>query len=358
MRGHITSQELHLVSDGAIQPESLPEISRHLDACPLCARRAEELVDIRALAATLRDTLGVDEHPEMSDLTSYVDDELDPTAREWIDTHLEWCARCGEDITDLRAEQQTLRDGWHAWQWIAAGIFMAGAIGAGMMWLQNRSTVPALPPRARVHVVPPIVPHVAPTPRSDAWIELEQSVLAAGRIDPPAILRTLRPATQTLRGSETVTQTRLSPAGEVVADDRPVLSWTATPDAKYVVMIFASEEPVATSPALTDTHWTPPQPLQRGATYSWQVETRGANGSSTIAPAPPQPEALFRIVDATTLADIDAARRAHPDDQLLLGILYGRAGMRSRALAEPESHLASHPADARAGILADGVRRW
>lgn len=354
MRGHITSQELHLASEGAIKSQSLLEISQHLDTCAECARRAEGLVDLEGLAGTLRDALAVDEHPGMPELTAYAGDELDAAAREWVDVHLEGCARCREDVADLREEQESLGGGWRKWQWIAAGILIAGAIGAGTIWLRSGSRVPAPPPVASVRAAR----RGAPAPQPDVWSDLERSVLAAGRIDPPPVLHTLRPEAQTLRGSQTAAGAELHPAGEVIDDNRPVLTWTATAGARYVVMIFAGEEPVATSPPLSDAHWRPPQPLRRDTTYSWQVETRGADGSSNIAPAPPQPEALFRIADAESLADIDAAGRSHPADHLLLAILYARAGMKTRALAELDSHLASHPSDAGASALADGIRRW
>jgi hypothetical protein len=356
MRGHITSEELHLASEGAIEPDSLLEISQHLDTCADCARRAEGLVDLDALAGTLRDALSVDGHPGMPELTAYADDELEGSAREWVDAHLEGCIRCREDLSDLRSEQQSLASGsgWRKWQWIAAGILIAGAIGAGTMWLQSGSRAPASPPAAGIR--PPH--HDVPAPPHDAWSDLERSVLAAGKIDPPPILHTLRPAAQTLRGNETAVGAELHPAGEVIDDDRPRLTWTATPGARYIVMIFAGEEPVATSGPLSDAQWRPPQALRRGTTYSWQVETKAADGTSTIAPTPPQPEALLRIADAETLADIEAAGLSHPADHLLLAILYARAGMKTRALAELDSHLMSHPSDAGASALADGIRRW
>jgi anti-sigma factor RsiW len=354
MRGHITSQELHLVADGAVAAESLLEISHHLGACDLCAQRAGDVVDLDALAGAMRNTLSPDEHPVTSDLAAYVDDGLDAAARDWVDEHLQSCARCREDVADLRSEQMSLRAGWHAWQWIAAGILIAGVIGGGTMWLLSGSR-PEVIHRGSTHLVRRLPPKAPP---QDAWSELERSVLAAARIDPPSILGALRPAAQTLRGSEAAVGRELHPAGEVIEEDRPPFVWTATPGAKYVVMVFSGEEPVATSEPLSDAQWKPSQALHRGTTYSWQVETRHADGTSVLTPAPPQPEALFRITDAETLAEIATARRAHPDDDLLLAILYARAGMKARALAELQSHLASHPSDARAAALADSIRRW
>src|SRR5258708_30832026 len=122
MRGHITSQEMHLASDGAIEPDALLEISRHLEVCALCARRAGELVDVDALAVAVQDAISADEHPEMSELTGYAEDDLDATAREWVEAHLESCVWCREDLADLRAEQESLGGRWRAWQWIAAAV--------------------------------------------------------------------------------------------------------------------------------------------------------------------------------------------------------------------------------------------
>jgi len=340
---------MHLAAGGALEPGALLEISRHLETCALCAGRANELVDIDTLAADMRAAISEDEHPGMEELIGYVDDEMEATAHEWVEAHLESCARCREDLADLRAEQGSAGGEWHTWWWIAAGILIAVAIGAGTIWLKSGPPRPA----PSVHNSPG--PGAAP---SDSWSDLERSVLASGRIDPPAILRPLRPPARPLRGVEASLDVTLSPAGEVVEDERPLLAWTATPGARYVVMIFAGDQTVAESRPISAPQWRPPHPLLRGTNYLWQVEIRHADGSSTIAPAAPQPQAIFRIADAANLDGIAAASRAHPGDRLLLAILYARAGMQSRALAELGEHLASHPSDARAASLADGIRRW
>lgn len=349
---------MHLVSEGGIEGDSLLEISRHLSACPQCARRAEEMAGVDAVADAMRDAISVQEHPAMADLTAYVDGELDGTAQEWIDAHLESCARCREDVADLRAEQQSLgtrglSGGSRLWQWTAAGVLIAGAIGGGALWLQSRSPSPLAGPSVRVEA-----PHAVPAPPSDPWSALERSVLAAGRIEPPEILSALRPVAQAERGAQAAGVIELRPAGEVIEHDRPALTWTASPGARYVVTILKSDEPVIASRPLRDAQWRPPSALHRGTTYSWQVEIERADGSSTVAPIPPHPEALFRIADAETLAGIEAAGRTHPGDRVLLAILYARAGMTSRALAELNAHLAAHPSDSRAAALADAIRRW
>jgi hypothetical protein len=355
MRGHITSEELHRLSTGSIEGESLLEIDRHLDACTLCARRAEELTDLDALAAAMRGSLSVgDEHPGMTELIGYAEGELDEAARQWVGGHLESCARCREDVDDLRLEQENLRGGGRGWWWLAAGILIAAFLGAAAMWLGSGPSPAGKPPGVGIRTST----GVGPVPQTDAWTDLEESVRAAGKIDRPSVLDSLGPRGDRFRGSETGDVAELHPAGEVIEDDRPAFAWTPTSGAHYVVTIFANEEPVATSEPLRAAEWRAPQPLRRGMTYNWQVEVRSAAGSSAIIPTPPQPEALFRIADAETVASINTARRAHPDDHLLSAILYARAGMKSLALAELSAHLVAHPSDVRAAALADGIRKW
>jgi hypothetical protein len=62
--------------------------------------------------------------------------------------------------------------------------------------------------------------------------------------------------------------------------------------------------------------------------------------------------ATFAVLDAEARRELDAARRFAPDDHLLLGVLYARAGLQHKAAEE----LARGDSSARA--LAAGVRNW
>jgi hypothetical protein len=94
--------------------------------------------------------------------------------------------------------------------------------------------------------------------------------------------------------------------------------------------------------------------LSRGKTYAWQVEVhRGA--SVELLPAPPEPQALFRVLDERSSAELAEARRRFPDDHLLLGVLEARFGLQQEARDDLHTHAVQHPDDHKAATLAESV---
>ena len=93
--------------------------------------------------------------------------------------------------------------------------------------------------------------------------------------------------------------TPLSPIATLVRSARPVFRWSAQPGARsYVVTIYGPDfEQVMASPALTETTWTATTALKPGVIYQWQVTADTPEGL-VRAPAPPAPDARFRIIDA------------------------------------------------------------
>jgi hypothetical protein len=69
----------------------------------------------------------------------------------------------------------------------------------------------------------------------------------------------------------------------------------------------------------------------RGRVYQWQVTAHLQDGSSLSAPAPPQPEARFRVLDRDKEEELSRFASAHPDAHLALGILDAQAGLLSKA---------------------------
>src|SRR5689334_22487263 len=93
----------------------------------------------RALVSQLID----EEHPDVdTQLTPYVDGELAGEAREAIEQHLAFCARCREDVVDLRATQEAIRPQSHAWRWLAVAAVVLLAI-AGAIALLRRTPAPS-----------------------------------------------------------------------------------------------------------------------------------------------------------------------------------------------------------------------
>jgi hypothetical protein len=124
----------------------------------------------------------------------------------------------------------------------------------------------------------------------------------------------------------------LAPYNTSTVTDRPVFEWERAAGADtYKITIFDQQSnPLVSSPPVTGTTWTPPEPLPRGRTYVWQV-TASLHGSTVIAPAAPAPPALFHVLDAATASLLERMERDRPQAHLVLGILEMEAGVRDRA---------------------------
>jgi hypothetical protein len=162
-----------------------------------------------------------------------------------------------------------------------------------------------------------------------------------------------------LSGSAASTPFKLtSPVGTVVRKDRPTLEWQPLDGAdSYTITVSDSDlNAVATSPPLKDTRWTLPRPLARGGTYIWQVTAMRA-GESVTAPAPPAPEARFKVLSQAGLEELSAAETSDPTSHLLRGVLYARAGLLDEAEREFQALRQSNPRSPVARKLLRNLRQ-
>jgi hypothetical protein len=148
------------------------------------------------------------------------------------------------------------------------------------------------------------------------------------------------------------------PVSEVVESDRPLFRWRALPRAaSYVVRVY---DPmfnlIATSPALESTEWQASTPLDRDRVYSWQIAAR-LGGAEVRAPAPPAPEAKFKVLDASKASELADARGRYPDSHLLLASLYAEAGVLNAAERELDALEQANPGSAAVRALHDALRR-
>lgn len=289
------------------------------------------------------------EHVPYEELAALADGTLDDVQEEIVRTHLEDCAMCEAEAGDLQRlaapPQRTRavapasvsrRRPSRTMMLLAASLLVAISLG---LFLARRTQQPdapqpvpapsrtlialrdangeiALDDRGAVRGVPQPLAGVA------------AALLRAPALAPPAVLATVRTAGTTLRGSDSQQLAIVAPIGQVVLSDRPRLSWRgATGAARVSVYDEASGELVASSGAIRGSDWMPATPLPRGRTLLWQVRT-----GETMAPPPSAPRARFRIVDAASFEEIEAARRS--GSHLLLGAALAHAGLRDDAAAE------------------------
>lgn len=178
------------------------------------------------------------------------------------------------------------------------------------------------------------------------------------RVEAPASLAAITENAGTLMSgaSDGIAFKLISPIGTAVQSARPVFRWQPLAGAtSYVVKVFdASFNRVAMSEPLTATTWTPSQPLAVGAIYSWQV-TAAKDGGETTSPAPPAPQARFKVIESARLAELRHAEQSYPDSHLLRGVLYARAGLLDDAERELQALLKANPANEAARKLLASV---
>lgn len=149
------------------------------------------------------------------------------------------------------------------------------------------------------------------------------------------------------------------PVGKVVRETRPAFSWSPLPGARsYTVSVVDSKfRPVAQSRPLDQPSWTTDTPLARGATYSWQVTAKLADGTEVTAPAAPTPQARFRVLDAEAQDRLTRLEKAAPNSRLARGVAYAQAGLLDEAEAEFKALLKENPRSQVARDLLRSLRQ-
>jgi len=331
---HVTIDAIGALARRELPPDKLQRIAKHLGECERCAALAQQNVSTRDVA----DAFDIEklDHPRVDpDLAAYVDRILPAARRREIAAHLLTCDRCREDVADLEKTRAQIvkKTPWFAY---AAAAALVIALVAIALWPRGRLRPVVAPPHAQQQQKSIPSPAIANTTtsydRAD-WKTAVADAVRTGRVPHAAILAEIHASAETLRGSDTTKSVKLDPSGVVIETTTPQFTWTAFDHAHYIVSVFDGERKVASSGTISTPAWTSSKPLARGTTFTWQVEVL-RDSKSDIIPAPPNPPAMFHILDDATARDLDDARRRYPNDHLLLGVLYARAGLESRAREE------------------------
>ncbi len=294
------------------------------------------------------------EHPTHEQLVSYVDGRLHPADVEWIDSHVEQCAVCREDVADLRQVQTMLAATTPAgaievrrWpRWVIGGAAAAGILG--LLWVNRPGPAPEERQESALvsqpaAVEPPAAPPVSPVSVREQQLLAE--ALSTGTAPLAPFDRAIRVPVGTLLNAapSRVPFEPRGPMATAVTSPRPRFAWTAAPDATtYTVSVFDDRfNEVASSGPITSTEWSPSRDLPRNQVLSWQVVAESPAGR-LATPTPPQPEARVLILPEERARVIAEARQRLADEPLALGLVLSEAGlyadaraMLTRALTDP-----------------------
>lgn len=310
------------------------------------------------------------DHPTHELLVAYADGRTDSADQEWIDTHLEFCSTCAEDVADLREMQRALRQPmpgvrgtaaprrWVPWVSVAG---VAAAAVLAVVWLRPSPEIqqpsPEAPAVAQADPAPVVEPSAAPTssPLTEAEVALVARATERGVAPRASFDSAIRLPMGTLLGDRTDAPTArlVAPYGTAVDTLRPEFSWNAVTGATmYTVSVFneAFDEVASSGPLSGVTRWTPAADLPANTVLSWQLTTDLPSGR-VVSPAPPLPEARLIVLSSERRAAVAEARRRLADEPLALGLVLAEAGL----YAEARRTLERAAADAR--YEAAAVRR-
>jgi hypothetical protein len=194
------------------------------------------------------------------------------------------------------------------------------------------------------------------SPQAEAAV---RAALETGRVETPAYFGGWVGGAGTLLGAAPAVGSLVlvGPLATAVDGDRPTLRWRPLAGAtSYTAAVFDADlNPVAASPPLTGTEWRVPRSLPRGRDYSWQV-TAMVEAGEVNAPAPPAPEARFRVLERSLSEEMRRARAASQGSGLLLGLAYARVGLLEDAERELRALAEANPGSSLAQSLWRSVR--
>ena len=393
MSQHLDPPELKRYRERKLSAAELQAIDDHIGECAGCREQLNNsLGDFEHRKASLLTewtdmVAGVEaetDHLSYEDVAAYVSRELQPESLEKAQHHLDDCAECEERVeklTSFRDEVESAPasrrpeiapgfwDGFPSLRFprlsplqlipaaAAAALFVAAGLWFAWSSTRSPSALLALSDGGGRVTLDDNGNVTGPKSLPPSYQQLIKTALMTGEVAPPPAVVRLLAVTGSLRGgaADDLPIALVGPVATAVMTDRPTLRWQPLPGtASYTVTISDRGKEVATSPPLAQTEWAVPDPLPRGVTYTWQVMAL-KDGSKILSPAPPAPEAQFRVLEKEKAEELAVVREQYAGTHSLLGSLYTQAGLLDDAEREFQALVLANPDSPVARKLLDNV---
>jgi hypothetical protein len=314
---HLTLEEVKAYGERALTPRDALEISDHLVGCSKCREMLQRAERSRAVDQAQA-------HVTYEELAAYIDNQLNPLARREVSEKLERSPQARRELVDLlefKKQMAAEESGINFQKWIlpiAAGIMIAAIFG---WW--NSSYRPS-----------GIAGNLSPQLRET------MNELTEGRFVLPSHVANLRGTREQLAGASTRRSSSLrliSPIASAVATQTPRFRWNGIENAStYRVTIVPRDrdEPIESIEVPGDQTSCVSKPLTPGETYRWEVQALRDGDPVAQAPAPPEPEAMFCVLDRQQQDEVAREREKFGHSHLALGLIYARSGMIDEAYGE------------------------
>jgi len=304
-RDHLTSIENEAYLERRLSGVQLLAASDHLAECEACRSALLQLLGTRS--ATF--THPMDDSVSYEELANWVDDKLDPLARREVAGKILESAPARRELADLLRFREQMRaepaiD-------FSADPSSRGKIVTLARWALPLAAVVLLSLSARWWFANS-GSNISSRDLQALTPELQASILKTlrdGKIDIPPAVRELRGRNETLAGTESPNNFKVShPLATVVRETTPHFQWESFPGATdyqiNIVEAASGELILNTRIAGTATNWNANKALEAGKTYAWEIEALRGDTLLAKTPSPPQPEARFRILSESETADL------------------------------------------------------
>ena len=385
MTPHLSEEQVALYRGRALAAAELLSASEHIAECEMCRGRIaspNELdVGVEALEAVLAAEAVESGHLEYHEIAAYVDRQLPDEEAAHVEMHARECASCARTLAEIEALRREIEVGETSSGWLQrilgfwretlgwrGSFLLAGAAACALLVLLVVRQAPQTQPPIQAAEIKDgkrviaigtggAVTGLDDLPPADR-AALARAIITQ-QIEVPAALADLAGKRGVLLGASTPASgvDLLGPLGVIVETERPVFTWKPVAGAEYRVSIYSENyQQAAASGWMHATEWQVPQPLQRGARYSWQLNVRGKGAEFTV-PSPPAPEARFRVLSETEEAGIAQLKTSGGDSHLLLGIRYAQAGVLEDAERELRAARDQNPQSAVVAALLASVEQ-
>ena len=395
---HLNHEKIRGYRERSLAPAELLEVSQHLGGCEACRARMTSPEDlsaaVEAMQGSIRSGGAGPHHLTYEEIEAYVDGTGSSGARDAVESHARECDLCAADVREIAALRRELespaptraaRNRWaEFWSSLLSwrgGLVLAATAAAVVVVFalrtQNGSdgktaeVRPSGTPAQQVEAGSVIhdgsgVFTIRSGGRIDGLQMLAEAdratlekALGEGRVEPATSLADLTGKSGVLLGApgEPALGKLLAPLGTVVESDRPVFRWEPVSGATYRVSVYdPGYNLIASSGSLSQVQWQPAKPLGRGTRYSWQLTVR-RNGNEMIMPAPPAPEARFRVLSEVEQSELVRSRMQASDSHLVLGVLYARAGLLDQAEQEMQALREQNPSSKEVADLLASIEQ-
>jgi hypothetical protein len=217
----------------------------------------------------------------------------------------------------------------------------------------------AHPPNTIATAQPNSPSHIGGAKAAEPKTNIEAELIAKDLRMPRAIEIFDKSPEPTVRGTAAHVESFavLIPFSTLTRDEQPTFAWSPLTGAtSYTVSVYDSRmRLVLTSEPVTDTHWSIPARLQRGAVYTWIVAA-ARNGETVMAPALPT-RAEFKIIAKSELVKI-RRKLEGIKSHAARAVICAEEGLLDDAEREFRTYLALNPDDDRVKELLNTIESW